>query len=127
MYEDKIEIKPLTGVKTSVCAPPSKAHTLRTLFIASLANGESEIINPLLGDDQLYALEALKLLGVKISKTDNGLKIMGGNGQFKTPLKEIYLCNSGVSVRFLVTMSSLVAEGETIINGNTIWQQKRSK
>lgn len=49
----------------TVAAPPSKAHTLRALFLSALADGESTIRNPLLGDDQrLYCPADVKSLWI---------------------------------------------------------------
>ena len=52
-------IDKLSNTNVSVQAPPSKAHTLRALLIASLAQGTTRIQRPLLGDDQLNLIECL--------------------------------------------------------------------
>ncbi len=111
-------------IDTEMVAPPSKAHTLRAIFIASLADGISKINNPLLAEDQLLAIEALKELGVKIENKNNQLIIHGTGGKLKAPNKELYLGNSGVSVRTLATMLSLT-DGKTTITGDEKMQESR--
>jgi len=50
-------------VQGSVIAPPSKSHTIRAFVLASLADGESIIRNPLLDGDGASALKACQALG----------------------------------------------------------------
>ncbi len=90
-----------------VTVPPSKAHTLRALVLASLAEGRSRIANPLLGDDQLHLIECLRALGVSVTLIDDGasIEIVGSGGSF-SPIAESLDCGeSGVAMNFL---SSLV-------------------
>jgi 3-phosphoshikimate 1-carboxyvinyltransferase len=51
-----------------VKAPPSKSYTHRALLVASLAEGKSRIIDPLISDDTKYTLNSLKELGVDINE-----------------------------------------------------------
>ena len=120
-----IEIRPIEMLDAEVSAPPAKAYTLRNIFIASLAKGKSIILNPLLAEDQMYAINAMKQLGVKIDIDDNRLIIEGMEGRLKTPEKEIYLGNSGVSVRFLAAIAALADGGDVIITGNERMQTGR--
>ena len=62
-----IEITPVKGFDATVAAPPSKAHTLRALFIASLANGRSVLKNALNAEDQQFSAAALRELGAGIN------------------------------------------------------------
>jgi 3-phosphoshikimate 1-carboxyvinyltransferase len=91
----------------AVTVPPSKAHTLRALVLASLAEGRSRVANPLLGDDQLHLIECLRALGVSVTLIDGGtaIEIAGSGGHF-SPIAESLDCGeSGVAMNFL---SSLV-------------------
>lgn len=114
--EEILEIKTIQNLDCEIGAPPSKAHTLRALFIAALADGESIIKNPLLAEDQKYAINALKDLGVGIEVFENQVKIEGVGAKLKAPDKELFIGNSGVSARFLVPMATL-CDGEVVING----------
>src|SRR3989338_6269688 len=99
-----IEITPLQQqLNAFVEAPPSKAHTLRLIFLSALAKGKSTISNALLAEDQLFAIQALREFGVKISVDEKSktISIQGANGKLKLPKKEIFVGNSGVTMRFL--------------------------
>jgi len=63
----RARIKPhlFTG---TVRIPASKSHTIRQLIIASLAEGESEIINPLDSLDTRSCAAACRVLGAKITE-----------------------------------------------------------
>ena len=78
----QIEIKTIEKLDAEIKTPPSKAHTLRALFIAALANGKSVIKNPLLAEDQKHAIQALKDLGVEINVLDKQVEVTGVNGRF---------------------------------------------
>lgn len=79
---EKLEIKPLARLDARVDAPPSKAHTLRALFLAALAEGRSEIVSPLMADDQMRAIEALRQLGVQIKTSDERIEVNGTAHRF---------------------------------------------
>ena len=79
-------------------APPAKAHTLRALIISSLAEGKSQIHNPLLGEDQLNVIESLKRLGVKIQQHRNKIIIHGTGGRYRPVSDELNVGESGVGM-----------------------------
>lgn len=105
-----------------VKAPPSKSYTHRALLVASLAEGKSRIIDPLISDDTKYTLNSLKELGVDINEESNDdgkilFTIEGRSGKLKEPRNTLYIGNSGTSLRFLMAISSLV-DGTVIIDGD---------
>lgn len=61
----------------SVRCPPSKSYTHRAVFVSSLADGISHIVNPLLSRDTIATIDACRAFGVKISKIENELIISG--------------------------------------------------
>ncbi|MHA2093462.1 MAG: 3-phosphoshikimate 1-carboxyvinyltransferase, partial [Candidatus Hodarchaeales archaeon] len=105
-------------IETSIKSSPSKSFTHRAFLIASLAQGTSEIINPLISVDTLHTLKALEAMGVSITKNPGSYIIHGTAGNIKAPQGEIQLENSGSSIRFLTSFASL-ANGETILTGNS--------
>ncbi len=111
------EIKLVKELDATVEAPPSKAHTLRALFIAALANGKSVIKNPLIAEDQEYAIKALKKFGTSVETKDNLIEIIGTGGKPKLPDKDVFVGNSGVTMRFLATFAALAPEGKVILDG----------
>lgn len=57
--------------------PPDKSITIRALVISSLLNKKIEIKNPLIAEDSLFTIKALKKLGCKINIKDKKLYIKG--------------------------------------------------
>ena len=110
-------IKPSGKIDFEVCVPPSKSYTNRALITASLAKGDSTIKNASESDDTKYLISALQKFGVKISKTESGLRINGMNGSPKPPEESVFIGSAGTSMRFLTTFSAL-APGKTIISGD---------
>ncbi|MEK6957527.1 MAG: 3-phosphoshikimate 1-carboxyvinyltransferase [archaeon] len=98
-------------------APPSKAHTLRALFIASLADGKSFLRNALYADDQRHAANALALFGARIDFDGKDFIVHGTAGKLVAPHKEVFVGNSGVTARFLVPLAAL-ANGNSVITGD---------
>ncbi len=83
----------------TVVAPPSKSYTIRALFAAALADGESRIHNPLVSDDTEAAAEVLTQLGAKIERRSEYWTISGGH--LKPPHKKLNCRQSAATLRFL--------------------------
>ena len=113
------EIIPAKSISGTITAPPSKAHTLRAIIIASLAKGKSIIKNGLIAEDQEYAMKAMQQLGaqIKISKEKNEIEIIGVNGNPIAPKENIFIGNSGLTIRLLVPILGLSKGKEVIIDG----------
>jgi 3-phosphoshikimate 1-carboxyvinyltransferase len=119
------EIKPRETIAATVSIPGSKSLSHRALIAASLAAGESRIINLLECEDTLYTLKALQGLGIDI-KTDNGITTVAGQGgRFPVPsgTRILFLGNSGTSLRLLLSTAAL-ARGETILTGASRLQER---
>ncbi|MFA5125869.1 MAG: 3-phosphoshikimate 1-carboxyvinyltransferase [archaeon] len=101
-----IKAKSISGV---ISAPPSKAHTLRAIIIASLAKGKTIIKRGLIAEDQEYTMKAMSQLGaqIKVNKEKNEIEIIGANGKPIAPKEDIFIGNSGLAVRFLVSIAGL--------------------
>ena len=66
-FSEEIEVKPLGHpVDTTVRVPGSKSITNRALMVAALADGASEIENPLFSDDSYWLMDALVRLGLRV-------------------------------------------------------------
>ncbi len=114
------EIVKAKSVSGTIDAPPSKAHTLRAIIIASLAKGKSTIKKGLIAEDQKYAMEAMKQLGAKINyDTKTGTIVIDGvSGVPKARKETIFVGNSGLTIRFLVSILGLAqGENEIIVDG----------
>ena len=102
-------------LRGTVAIPASKSHTIRAVAIASLANGQSFIRNPLISDDAASAINSYGLLGAKTDCSDKkSWKITGVSGNIKAPGKIIDVGNSGTTLRLAVGSAALVPKGQKI-------------
>ena len=101
----------------NVTCPPSKSYTHRAIFVSSLANGNSHIINPLISRDTIATIDACRELGVGIKITDKRL-IVSGKDTLKVPDNVINVENSGTTMRFVTAISSLLNKGYVVITGD---------
>jgi 3-phosphoshikimate 1-carboxyvinyltransferase len=118
-----ITITPATRRAVTVAAPPSKAHTLRALFLASLADGTSVIRNPLLGEDQQRAIDCLAALGAHLSIDGDVVTVRGVGGTFKPLRDELHVGESGVTMNFLAAAACLCDAPVTITGAPRILQR----
>ncbi|HHV28739.1 3-phosphoshikimate 1-carboxyvinyltransferase [Acetivibrio mesophilus] len=99
--------------------PGSKSHTIRALFFASLSEGKSEILSPLISDDALSAVEVCRALGAKIEQRDDKYLVEGFGRNPVTPEDVINVGNSGTTLRFGV-MTAALGDGCSVFTGD--WQ-----
>ena len=116
-------ISALINIDVSVPAPPSKAHTLRALLIASLTQGTSKIVHPLLGDDQLNLIECLRGLGVNIDVDRDTVVVEGTGGRYRPIRDELDVGESGVAMNFLAAAACL-SEKPVVIMGTTSLKER---
>ncbi|MFC2001354.1 3-phosphoshikimate 1-carboxyvinyltransferase [Chloroflexota bacterium] len=93
-------------VKGKMKAPPSKSYTIRGLMCAALAQGESEIINPLISDDTAAAVDVLSKVGVRISQEKDLWRVIGGD--FHAPDTDLFCGESATTWRFMTAICSIV-------------------
>jgi len=92
----------------SVVVPGSKSISHRMMICAALSDSESKISNLLLSEDVLLTIGALKAMGAKIQKVHDHLYSVNGVGGYLTPSQtDIYLGNSGTSMRLLAGIAAL--------------------
>ena len=116
MSQDLISSRSLR-LSGRVQAPGSKSLTHRVLIIASLAEGESELSNPLVCSDTLATLRALNSMGVRTAREDGVIRVKGKGGKFSPPRRAIDAGNSGTTLRFITSLAGLVP-GRSIITGD---------
>lgn len=72
-----------TSANGSITLPGSKSISNRTLLLAALADGVTEIRDLLASDDTSRMLEALEALGVELENfAENAWRVTGCNGNF---------------------------------------------
>lgn len=88
--------------------PGSKSISNRTLLLAALARGATDIRDLLASDDTERMLNALKLLGVTCEKTGpNDYRVQGAGGPFPVKEAELFLGNAGTAFRPLTAVLAL--------------------
>lgn len=111
-------------LKGSIKAPSSKSYTIRGLICSALAEGNSEIINPLDADDCRAAREVISDLGAKV-------EIIGGKWIIKgSPIKEAYkalFCRDSAATMRIVTALCAGTEGVfTLTSGASLAKRPMS-
>jgi len=114
----KVKVKK-SEVSGKFFIPTSKSHTIRAIFFATLASGESKIYFPLISADTNSAMEVCKGFGASISYNENKkfLTIKGTNGKPNLPENVLDVGNSGTTLRIGVSTASLI-DGYTIFTGD---------
>jgi 3-phosphoshikimate 1-carboxyvinyltransferase len=111
-----LDLKPVTRAQGQVQLPGSKSISNRTLLLAALASGTTEIRDLLKSDDTDRMLEALRTLGVGVSQTgDNDYTIVGTGaggadeaaGGFPNKEADLFLGNAGTAFRPLTAALAL--------------------
>ena len=65
-----LKIHPST-LQGTVAAPPSKSYTHRAFIMGMLAEGETVIHDPLISDDTLATINALRMFGAVVEDDEN--------------------------------------------------------
>ncbi len=112
-----------SSMKGTVTIPGSKSHTIRSVYIASLADGHSVIRAPLLSQDTEAAICVCRAFGAEIVKVNNQLEVTGFGGKPSTPEDVIDVGNSGTTLRLGVSTAAL-NEGYSLFTGD---EQIRSR
>ena len=96
-------IHPGGNITGKIYVPGDKSISHRSIMLASIAHGTSEINNFLMGEDSLATLQAFKDMGVNIIGPTKGKVIVHGKGLtgLKPADKNINLGNSGTSMRLI--------------------------
>ena len=103
-----LDLNPATKAKGLVHLPGSKSISNRTLLLAALASGNTEIRDLLKSDDTDRMLEALSTLGVGVTKIgENDYSIQGTGGQFPNKEGDLFLGNAGTAFRPLTAALAL--------------------
>lgn len=98
--------------------PGSKSLTNRALLVAALADGDSELVGALHSDDTRYMATALNALGVGVESDEERSRfaIQGGRGTFSAAEADLFVGNSGTTMRFL-TAALPLGHGRYRIDG----------
>lgn len=123
---DSLEIAAVRQPVRGVVRPPgSKSLTNRALAAAALSRGTTRLTGVLRSEDTHVMLDSLQRLGIATgweSATDV-LRIEGCGGAIPARCAELWLENSGTSIRFLTALCAL-GHGQYRLDGNSRMRER---
>jgi 3-phosphoshikimate 1-carboxyvinyltransferase len=101
----------------TVKLPGSKSISNRTLLLAALSKGKTDILELLASDDTSRMLEALRTLGVILDNfAPNAWRVTGCDGNFPNKQADLFLGNAGTAFRPL-TAALAFSNGNYFLHG----------
>ena len=106
---DQFAITPCGPIHGSIRPPGSKSITNRTLVCAALATGNSTLTGALDSEDTRVMIESLGRLGIVVRSSEDGtrLEVEGCGGTLPADKADLFVGNSGTTIRFLTAMVAL--------------------
>lgn len=106
---DSIILEPSGPVQATVRPPGSKSITNRALACAALARGPSTLTGVLDSEDTQVMLEGLRKLGLELTHDAARceVRITGCSGNLPAAGADLFVGNSGTTVRFLTALVAL--------------------
>ena len=117
---DVYEVEPFSApIQGSIRPPGSKSLTNRALVVAALASGNSTLTGVLDSLDTQVMIESLGRIGINVDHdvSNKTINIDGCGGNPSATEADLWLENSGTSIRFLTAFSSL-CHGNIRLDGN---------
>ncbi|GKX31073.1 3-phosphoshikimate 1-carboxyvinyltransferase [Vallitalea longa] len=111
-------INSIKNIKGNVCVPGDKSISHRAIMLGALSKGITNIKGFLMGEDCLSTISCFREMGITIDIDDSLVTVHGkGLHGLKKPNKELYVGNSGTTLRLL---SGLLApqEFDCILTGD---------
>lgn len=123
-----ISLQPCGPTHSTIRPPGSKSITNRALICAALADGSSQLFGVLDADDTRYMAAALESLGFQLQAdwVNSTIRINGLNGKIPKSKAELFVGNSGTSIRFLIALCAL-GEGRYLMDGDQRMRQRPIK
>lgn len=111
-------LAPCQPVQGEIQPPGSKSITNRSIICAALGKGRSLLRGVLDSEDTQVMVEAWKQLGFDLrwDRKLSELSIVGCGGRIHRSHADIYVANSGTTIRFL-TAALAIGEGEFVLDG----------
>lgn len=111
-------------LKGAVDVPSSKSHTIRAVLLASLAEGESVLHQPLMSGDTAAAVDVYQALGARSELNEGLWRIQGVGGQPQAPAQTLDVRNSGTTMRVAMGSCTLLASGTATLTGDEQIQKR---
>lgn len=113
---DSLELAPARRASGTTRLPGSKSISNRVLLLAALASGATLVRGLLDADDTRVMIDALRLLGARVTEKAGGLEVAGTGGRFPEKKADLFLGNAGTALRPLAAVLAL-NEGEYHLRG----------
>ncbi|HEY9103931.1 3-phosphoshikimate 1-carboxyvinyltransferase [Chitinimonas sp.] len=114
---EHLDLAPSSASAGTVRLPGSKSISNRTLLLAALSEGHTEVKGLLDSDDTRRMLEALTALGVHWEQTgERDYRVQGSGGRFPVQAADLFLGNAGTAFRPLTAALALMG-GEYKLSG----------
>jgi len=115
-----LDLAPASRAEGTLRLPGSKSISNRTLLMAALARGDTELTSLLDSDDTHVMREALRALGVVLETRGSVEHVVvhgiGGSGGFPNKKADLFLGNAGTAFRPL-TAALALADGHYVLSG----------
>jgi 3-phosphoshikimate 1-carboxyvinyltransferase len=113
-----LDLQPIARMAGTVVLPGSKSISNRTLLLAALAEGVTEVKGLLASDDTSHMLAALDKLGVKCEQQGESrdYRVTGIGGVFPVKQADLFLGNAGTAFRPL-TAALALSQGQYQLSG----------
>lgn len=96
-------LQPGGQMRGTARVPGDKSISHRSIMLGAIADGTTTVDGFLEGEDALSTLKAFQAMGVQIDGPENGRVVIHGVGRdgLKAPAGDLYVGNSGTSMRLL--------------------------
>jgi 3-phosphoshikimate 1-carboxyvinyltransferase len=125
----RLEIPTTAAIRGRIRPPGSKSITNRALVCAALASGQSTLAGALDSDDTQVMIAALRQLGIQIDTAaadpadGQTLAVTGCGGRLPAERADLFVGNSGTTIRFLAPMVAL-GHGEFRLDGTARMRER---
>jgi len=111
-----LDLNPVTRAQGVIQLPGSKSISNRTLLLAALADGNTDINELLASDDTLVMLNALQTLGVQWEQQGESqdYRVHGVKGKFPVRHADLFMGNAGTAIRPLVAALAVLGGDYTL-------------
>ena len=115
---EQLVLNPISRVNGEISLPGSKSLSNRILLLSALSRGVTQVYNLLESDDTSRMIDSLQRLGVGLELSQNNTlcRVQGLGGPFPPQQKELFLGNSGTTMRSICAALCL-GEGEFTLTG----------
>jgi 3-phosphoshikimate 1-carboxyvinyltransferase len=123
---DVLEIIPVRRpVRGRIRPPGSKSLTNRALIVAALAEGPSRLTGVLDSEDTRVMVQGLQRLGIALAHdaAQCTIDVTGSGGRVPAAEAQLWLENSGTSIRFLTALCAL-GDGTYRLDGNARMRER---